>query len=253
MPEYYYQIKGKRNEKDGLADFSNWVFPPIYSGKVEAKDKKEAKKLIDEEYDKVFPLRVLKKDLDSNDFILKIEEINESTPNIKRLFEIKKCDHCSNQYTIIEKYNDHNCKSKGNGFCSDKCRDDAHALAQYKRNEEYNLNAIISNNSNNYPIIYKITNKITGKSYIGKTTQVFTLRWYQHVFQGGDTKFHQELRSYPFTAWTFEVIEIIVLPEDIRTINEINQYVTKIESDYIGKYNTITEGYNSVISNKEVL
>ena len=57
--EFYFQIKGKRSKKDpdrlggGLyGGTSNWVFPPLFSGKVEAKDKEEANEKINKLYGK---------------------------------------------------------------------------------------------------------------------------------------------------------------------------------------------------------
>ena len=47
MPEYYYQIKGKEGG-DPAYSFSNWAFPPVFSDKVKASNKKEARLLIED-------------------------------------------------------------------------------------------------------------------------------------------------------------------------------------------------------------
>ncbi len=135
MPEYYYQIKRKRLESE--TDYfgtSNWGFPPVFSGKVEAVDKKLAKNIIDEDYGKKFPLRVLSKDIDSNEFLLSIEEIKEGS-HIQRLFEKQSCTHCQNTFYVIDKYNDPNVDNKSFDFCSDKCKSDHRGVQSYLRNQ----------------------------------------------------------------------------------------------------------------------
>ena len=72
--------------------------------------------------------------------------------------------------------------------------------------------------------------------YIGKTSQVFTLRWYQHFYQSGDCKFHAAIKNSNFTDWSFDVIEIANSAEEV-SIRE--QY-------WIDHYDSISNGYNSV-------
>lgn len=244
MKEFYYQIKGKKGEED-LSGF-NWVFPPIFTGKVVAKDKKEAKEVINEEYGKKFPLRVLRDDLESNEFLLSIEEIKPDS-HISKLFELQKCEQCENTFYVIDKYNDANCRNKGFTFCSEKCREDNGKVAQFRRMDQ---GALIDGA---VPVIYKITNKITGKVYIGKTSQVFTLRWYQHFFQYGTNKFHDAIKNSKFTDWMFEIEEIVVFPDHIKEqksiynyMNDREKYILERERYWINHYNSIDEGYNSV-------
>src|ERR1035437_9000511 len=98
---FYYQIKGKLGEPQAgfYGGSSNWSFPPIFSGKVEAADKKEAKIKIEEEYQKKFQIRDLAKDLDSNEFLLKIDEIKEGS-HYSQLFELQKCKQCDNTFYV---------------------------------------------------------------------------------------------------------------------------------------------------------
>lgn len=240
--EFYYQIKGKHSDPEngyGLYGGSQtWVFPPLFSGKVSAKDKKEAKLRIEEEYGRQFPIRVLKKDLDSNEFLLKIEEMS-SDGHYKTLFELKNCEHCGKGFYLIEKYNDKNCTNKGDRFCSDKCKDDVRFIESAIRNENLALQG------NKQPVIYKITNKKTGMIYIGKTNQVFTLRWYQHFFQHGDCKFHKAIKESQYTDWLFEIIEIINFSSELKN-NELEQLILDRERFYINEFNSINEGYNSL-------
>lgn len=245
MIDYYYQIKGKNSQKDEFT-MSNWAFPPIFSGKVTAKNKKEAKELICEDYGKQFPLRVLREQLDNNEFLLSIEEIKPNS-HIQRLFEQQSCKQCTTTFYVIDKYNDKNCRNKSPEFCSDKCQEDHRTAHHFKRMD----NDLLIGSA--MPVIYKITNKVTGMVYIGKTSQVFTLRWYQHFFQFGGSKFHEAIKNSKVTDWLFEVQEIIEFPQVLREMNDMNsyldqreKYIFERERHWINHYNSIENGYNSL-------
>jgi hypothetical protein len=239
MKEFYYQIKGKKGKDNDGYSFGNWSWPPIFSGKVNAIDRKEAQELINELYGKHFPLRVLKKDLNDNEFLLNLEEIKEGSHYL-RLFEKQVCLYCGKDFYIIDKYNDQNIQNKGSQYCSDKCKDEHYQTRQYQINEAQ----ILSGTS--LPVIYKITNKQSNKCYIGKTIQVFTLRWYQHFFQGSDNKFHAEIRNTPLTDWVFEIQELVRLPEGTKSLAECEKYIIERERYWIAFYDSINNGYNSI-------
>jgi len=247
MKEFYYQIKGKRAKKDrnsGLYNgISNWTFPPIFSGKVEAETKEEANEKINALYGKKFPRRVAKKDLKSNEFLLHIEEIKEGS-HLSRLFQENKCEHCQRPYRIIDKYNDSHCDYKGFGYCSNHCRQQAYQVQQYKRREMENNGM----GGTRAPVIYKITNRNTSQVYIGKTNQVFTLRWYQHFFQSENTKFHKAINSTKVTEWLFEIIEIVSIPDELKADMDIQKYIVSREMHWINHYNSINNGYNTLSS-----
>ncbi len=256
MPKYFYQIKGKLNEPEQgfFGGVSNWSFPPIFSGIVEADSKKLAKKIIDEDYDRVFPLRVLSKDLKDNEFLLSIEEIKPHS-HLNRLDELQTCNNvnCGKTFYVIDKYNDYHDKYKGSEYCSSECKDEDYQVKRQKQLELNNINIFensINNNLNsdiNKAIIYKITNKINNKCYIGKTTQIFTLRWYQHFFQSGNNKFHNEIKNVKVTDWLFEVIETIEYPEEVKNnYGEYNKYILERERFYINLYDSVNNGYNTL-------
>lgn len=226
--DYYYQIKGKSDFGSGF----NWHFPPIHSGKVTAKDKKEAKKLIDEEYQQVFPLRVLKKDIEKHHYLLSIKEIKDDDIQTKELFNTRICKECNSTFRRIDLYNDSNERYKGLLYCSYECSE-----SYRHKNLEFShtLNGCVQ------PVIYKITNKNTGLSYVGKTTQVFTLRWYQHFFHPNNSKFHMAIICSKIDEWIFEIIEIISFPKDADQEN----YFSERERHWIKTLDTIENGYNS--------
>ena len=245
MPQYLYQIKGKGG--DGSDSYSTWLFPPLWTDMIEAKDKKEAKLIVEEEYGRKFPLRVLHEDLASNEFLLVIKEVKENDHHTRKLFEANTCKQCGAQFKQIEKYQLGN-KGGGFSFCSNECskkHDMDNALPHFNA-ESYQYNT--------RPVIYKITNKDTGMCYIGKTCQVFTLRWYQHFFQASDTKFHRAIKESKPTDWVFEVVETVIIPDEIKfNSKEANDLIFKREMLYINLNDSIKNGYNSVSSKNELI
>lgn len=128
-------------------------------------------------------------------------------------------------------------------FC--KSEDDV-CLSNYKK--EYYKNVEFPDDENYIKkdseiYIYKCTEKFTNKSYIGKTKNAPFFRWWNHLTHS-NSPFGIYLRQTKLNEWIFEVLEI--LPPETNE-NE----VFKIESKYIHKYDSINNGFNSLISNKE--
>lgn len=240
MKDWYYQIKGKLSSGEvGLyGSVQNWSFPPIFSGKVTAETKKEAHIIINEEYGKNFPLRVLQKDLDSNEFLLSITEIVDE--RTKGLFEIRSCQHCGTTFRVIDSYNNAHLSYKGTEYCSYECKNEAYEIRKYVDTGNNELNGI------HQPVIYHIYNYETGLGYVGKTTQAFTLRWYQHFYQCGDTKFHKAIKSCSLEHWNFSVLEKIAVPKEMKTKSEIEKLIHERERYWIKKLDTVKNGYNSL-------
>lgn len=90
--------------------------------------------------------------------------------------------------------------------------------------------------------IYKITNKVNNKIYIGKTIRKPQIRWQEHIQYSNqpsryNTPFYQAIRKYGPENFIFEIIE-----DDIADINELN----KKEKYYINFYHSTSHetGYN---------
>lgn len=65
MPEFYFDIKARevttKHYKDSIYDpeheTSSWSWPPVWSGRIEATDRNEARKLIEADYNQKFIMR----------------------------------------------------------------------------------------------------------------------------------------------------------------------------------------------------
>ena len=86
--------------------------------------------------------------------------------------------------------------------------------------------------------IYKITNKINGKVYIGQTIRPVEYRFNRHINDAMhnilNTHFARAIRKYGPDQWQFEVID------NAETQKELNQK----EQYWIRYYNSVEEGYN---------
>jgi group I intron endonuclease len=86
--------------------------------------------------------------------------------------------------------------------------------------------------------IYKITNTVTGKHYIGETIQDYNTRWRKHInsinYKEGCPLLKASMKKHGVDKFTFTIL-IICFDEDL----------VKYEKEYIKKYNSQTpNGYN---------
>lgn len=93
--------------------------------------------------------------------------------------------------------------------------------------------------------IYKVTNLINGKIYIGQTIQTVKNRWYRHCGKSGiskeemNTHFKRALLKYGKENFKVETLEKC----DPTELDEKEKY-------YIAYYNSYKEGYNSTLGGK---
>ena len=84
--------------------------------------------------------------------------------------------------------------------------------------------------------IYKITNQLNGKVYIGQSNDI-QRRWKEHKrpskFLPSKTKLYEAFKEYGIENFSFEVLEEC----EEEQLNEKEKY-------YINKYNSIENGYN---------
>jgi group I intron endonuclease len=85
-------------------------------------------------------------------------------------------------------------------------------------------------------IVYKITNKVNGKIYIGQTIRQLKVRWNEHKSRSDkdNNKLSRAIRKYGLDNF------------EISTIYEANDYedLNKMEELFITQYNTTNTGYN---------
>lgn len=166
-----------------------------------------------------------------------------------------KCDYCGHIHE--NKYISRPIKSQkfqGKMFCGNDLNtgNDVFEPECYERwkKEVYFANVELPDdlnyiNANSLNYIYKCTEKSSGKCYIGKTRNAPFFRWWNHL-NHSKSPFGTYLKSTKLSDWTFEVLE--ELPS-----NMADSEIFKIESQYIIKYDSINNGFNSLISNKESL
>lgn len=136
----------------------------------------------------------------------------------------------------------------GDKFCSKDSPDscfEKHKQAYYKNNGVDMPDDLTYITAKSPTYIYKVTEKATGKCYIGKTRNEPFFRWWNH-YKHSSSPFGQRLAQSNINEWTFEVLEI--LPPEVK-----DGEVFRIESTYMVQFNSIENGYNTVISNKKVL
>lgn len=81
--------------------------------------------------------------------------------------------------------------------------------------------------------IYKITNLINGKSYIGQSVHI-ERRWEEHCHESSDSVISHAIRKYGRKNFDFSVLE----EADREQLNEL-------EEKYIQQFNSVVpNGYN---------
>jgi group I intron endonuclease len=92
--------------------------------------------------------------------------------------------------------------------------------------------------------IYKIICLPTGKLYIGQTLRTIEKRWKRHIRdakKGSDHKFHRAIRKYGEENFLVEELLAVSAP----TKKELKAQLDSLEIEYISRFNTKIDGYNS--------
>ena len=66
--------------------------------------------------------------------------------------------------------------------------------------------------------IYKITNKVNGKSYIGQTRNTVEFRWRQHYKAKDNKYFHRAIQKYGKENFADSSVPVI---DGMRSVSEI--------------------------------
>lgn len=230
----------------------------IYEKLIYAKDKKDVKKILMEKYPQFFPEnKVYEKESVKNPnqiFYVLIYPLREFEIILMNEGEWV-CSGCGQKYEnkylnppknytkIGKDYNFCNYYEKGRdpNIDPDICLNLFKGKVEKNGIEPPDNMMFVSSDSCSY--IYKVTEKATGKSYIGKTKNAPFFRWWEHL-KHSRSPFGLHLRNTDLKEWTFEVLE--TLQPYVK-----EKEILRIESEYILKYDSINNGYNSVISNKD--
>lgn len=84
--------------------------------------------------------------------------------------------------------------------------------------------------------IYKVTNKVNNKVYIGQTRYTVEFRWKQHIHKQDNCHFHNAIRKWGIGNFIVETLEKC----DVDLLNSREIF-------YIAKYDSYKSGYNSII------
>jgi group I intron endonuclease len=91
-------------------------------------------------------------------------------------------------------------------------------------------------------IVYKITNKINNKSYIGQTTRSLEDRIKQHLKRGDCVAIKNAINKYGIDNFEFSVIEEV---DSVETLNiRENYYINEFKTLHPDGYNLNTGGFN---------
>ena len=92
--------------------------------------------------------------------------------------------------------------------------------------------------------IYKFTNKINGKVYIGQTYNLQTrLNSHKSKALKIKTKFYNAIRKYGWENFELSILSTITA----NTKEELSTLLDKLEIEYIKQYNSYKSGYNSTL------
>lgn len=88
-------------------------------------------------------------------------------------------------------------------------------------------------------IVYKLTNTVNGKSYIGISNRAVNVRWFEHTGRAREgqrkSRLYDAIRKYGPEAFTREVIATSDSEDGVRELEKV----------FIQKFDTYENGYNS--------
>ena len=237
--QYIYRIKVPKFNNDEF--IPEWEYKAFDIGVIEAKSKKEAREKIEKDLGINFTMRSKKEDIGTkNIYLLQIWELDNYFKDL--WLKEHTCKTCNRKYNKIQRDKAIDFSYMPIEYCSKDCYNKAEKAKKQRLGETFDFDG------KHNAVIYKITNKKENKCYIGKTTQPFTLRWYQHFFQTSDTKFHQAIKGTSIIDWKFEILEVFPFSGkdiDYKDSKGYAKLLSKKEDYWINYFDSINNGYNT--------
>lgn len=95
-------------------------------------------------------------------------------------------------------------------------------------------------------VIYKITNDINGKTYVGQTTRQLGVRWKEHIndsSKGCNYPLHRAIRKYGQEHFHVMQIDVAITRDELDSKEEY--WIVELNSLTPNGYNIRTGGHNS--------
>ena len=219
MKDFYYQVKVKI--KDEYDTYSYWS-KPVMKGIVQAETSKQAREIV--------KTSILEREIKKgDDVLLSILEITPDKQYLADFFKPRVCKQCGRTFdnTISGFYSSE--------FCCENCYElynyEHLDVSRYLQVREIDNISFYECN----PVIYKITNLVNGKSYVGQTIRSFTLRWWEHY------KAWIKYQPEGIQNFEFSVLEEFTKEEIKKNPNLLRER----EQYWIDFFDAYNNGYNS--------
>lgn len=219
MANWFVRINHRKYNKDAF--FSEQAERKLY---YDLDTKKDVLSKIKEDYPEYFSEKVPQRSVEGELFYVNVYELSEHWEAYWT--EPVPCKYCGlNPVTRIDlKNNGHSnlyfcCQEHSDQYYADKFAEDTRT---YREGELVGF-------------IYKITQKETGRVYIGKTVNHPIFRWFQHFKAQSDSYFHEVMKDSDITDWTYEVIDVLK--------EGSGKDLLELESKYIAEYNATDREY----------
>lgn len=230
---YFYRIKVPKLFEGVYS--KEWEYKPIDVGYIEADSKSEARKMLELDYNKTLAQRVKKSNIGNENIYLL--QLYDPDPYFDKVWnEKQKCSYCDFEFSKLNRDKVNDFTHIRYGFCSVECDIKANNEKVNSENPNYDLWG------NNQAVVYRIQNKLTNKSYVGKTTKEFTFRWYQHFKISSSTKFRTAINESKLSDWLFEIVEVL----ENYNQNKDRELLQEREQHWITFYDSVNNGYNSI-------
>ena len=238
MMEYLFQIKLIEST------YNTFSRPTLAQEIISAQSKQDVLKYIQENYPEYFDGNKVAQKLSKKSEQLVYVTIFELDEYWKKYWTSEvECCVCGKKVPLIQIKNHLSDIYLPTFTCCPECESKKSDALQQKREESYDD---YWSSRCDYYYIYKITNKLNGKCYIGYTEREPIFRWWEH-YKHSELPIGKALQGEGIQNFTFEILEMISKAD--TTIQAMHE----METSYILKHDSISSGYNCVVSKTPVV